>query len=307
VAVAAYGFGGPRAPLPDLTIGGSAAADYALALLGALVVARCSISYPRLLGRAAGANLRGTLRSARRSDAFWIGLAWAGAGFVGSFGMKLFPYRVLADLFPPLASLRVPSRAAMIAYVGLAVLAGLGARRLAGAIPRRLPRLRPAAVYAALAVLLLFELRAAPLRFVRGAVFPDGVTLRLKSTPMRGGIVELPSAEGTVFNHLYMLRAADHGRPLVNATSSFITPTTWRIYKLTEGPGGVSDELMTLLEEIPASYLVVRHALIPAERLQEFRSFLTRGVAAGRLRLVGSYDDRNELYAVTKTEPEAHE
>ena len=303
-ALVAAGLGGARATLLGIKLVGSTVADQSLSLLVVLLVARGCVAYPRILGRAEGRSLIGTLRSERRTDAFWIGLAWAGAGFLGSFGMKLFPYRVLAELFPPLGSLRMPARAAMIAYVGLALLAGLGASRLAEVIPQRLPRLKPLIVYSALAVALLFELRGAPLEFARGAADPDAVTRRLKETPMRGGVVELPSVEGATFNHLYMLRAADHGRPLVNASSSFISPETYRIYKLTEGPG-IPDELVSLLEEIPASYLVVRHNLIKPGRRPEYEAFLARGVAAGRLRFIRRFDQSDDLYAVTKTEPDA--
>ena len=36
------------------------------------------------LKRAEGHNLIASLRSARRSDGFWLGLIWTGAGFLGS-------------------------------------------------------------------------------------------------------------------------------------------------------------------------------------------------------------------------------
>ena len=73
---------------------------------------------------------------------------------------------------------------------------------------------RDAAAVCALAVC------AAAVRVARGAArascaarsYPDAVTLRLKETPMRGGLVELPAgSDGN--NHRYMLRAADHGTP----------------------------------------------------------------------------------------------
>ena len=105
-------------------------ADHALLVLTVALVARLCISYPRLLRRGVGNNLIESLRSERRSDAFWLGVIWAGAGFLGSFGMKLFLYRVLFDLLLPFQSVRAPYRAAMTAYVGLALLAGLGAARL---------------------------------------------------------------------------------------------------------------------------------------------------------------------------------
>jgi hypothetical protein len=84
----------------------------------------------------------------------------------------------------------------MFCYIGLALLADLGAMRLSQLLTAWHPLIKAWVVYSTLVAALLFELRAAPLPFVRGAVFPDAVTLRLKQTPMGEGIVELPSLPG---------------------------------------------------------------------------------------------------------------
>jgi hypothetical protein len=277
----------------------------ALHLLVAALALRLSLgAYARLRGRRDGAARVAPPRTTRHADAYWLGLVWALAGFVLSLGTNTVLFRLLHDYVLPFRSLRIPARAAMLAYVGLALLAGLGASRLAAALARRYPRLRPAAVYAALAAVLLFELRAAPLEFSRGAAEPDEVTLRLKRTPMRGGVVELPSSQSDLTNHLYMLRAADHQRPLVNATSSFITEETWQIFELTKGPG-IDPKLLDLFERIPVSYVVVRRGMIKEERRPDFDSFLSQATAVGRLRLVRTFADGNSLYAVAGTEPAA--
>jgi hypothetical protein len=275
--------------------------ERALAVLAAAGVARLCLAYPSFL-RAAHANLVGTLRSERRCDAFWVGLVLSGVGFFYSLGWNFFFYRICYDLLPVFRSMRVPTRGAMFAYLGLALLAGLGVRRLAGAITTRRPRVRPAAVYAAACVLLLLELNGAPLSFMRGEVYPDAVTLRLKETPMRGGVVILPA--GPDFNHRYMLRAADHGKPLVVGTSGFNSPQEDQIEHWT-GAGNIPVGLLNLLEQIPASYVVVKNDLIGPERRTNYSTFLTRGVTSGRLRFVNRFDGRDDLYAVVKTEPDA--
>jgi hypothetical protein len=276
--------------------------ERALAALTAAAVARLCLSYPALLRRGEGANLIETLRSPRRTEAFWLGLLWFGVGFCYSLGWNFFFYRILYQLIPIFKSMRVPTRGAMIAYLGLSVLAGLGVGRLAELVARKRPGWRPAAVYAAACVLLLAELNAAPLHFMRGEVFPDAVTLRLKETPMRGGIVVLP-ANGD-FNHRYMLRAADHAKPLVVGTSGFNPPYEDEIERLTrEGPS--SEQFLDLLEKIPASYLVIHHPGVPPEQRAVYETFLSRAIAAGRLRFVNRFDGRDDLYAVVKTEPEA--
>ncbi|MBC7929068.1 MAG: hypothetical protein H7Z38_00690, partial [Rubrivivax sp.] len=159
------------------------------------------------------------------------------------------------------------------------------------------------AVVALIILALLFELRAAPLRFMRGAVYPDQITLRLKATPMRGGLVELPTGGGTL-PHLYMLRAADHGRPLINAISTFVPQHAWEIDKMShETP--IPPSLLDALEKVPTSYLVIHNQHIDPTRLPVFESFLVSGVASGRLRFINRFDGRDDLYAVVKTEPEA--
>ncbi|HEU4598070.1 MAG TPA: hypothetical protein VFS10_23280, partial [Pyrinomonadaceae bacterium] len=223
-------------------------------------------------------------------------------GFCYSLGWNFFFYRILYQLLPIFKSMRVPTRGAMIAYLGLAVLSGLGVARLAELLKSKRPGLRASVVYTVACVLLLGELNAAPLRFMRGDVYPDAVTLRLKETPMRGGIIVLPA--GADFNHRHMLRAADHAKPLIVGTSGFNPPYEVEIELLTRG-GPITMQFLDLLEKIPASYLVVQTHLVPPERRDVYEIFLARSVASGRLRFVRRFDGRDDLYAVTKTEPEA--
>jgi hypothetical protein len=192
----------------------------------------------------------------------------------------------------------------MICYAGLAVLAGIGASRLASRAAYVWTHARTATVvFALVSAALLFELHASPLPIEVGEVEPSQLALRLKRTPMNGGLVELPSEEGAN-RHYYMLRAADHARPLVNATASFISPLTAQINKAThEGP--IPSNFQDLLEGIPTSYLVVHTERLAPERWANYETFLARGLASGRLRFINRFDGGADLYAVTKTEPEA--
>ena len=157
-------------------------------------------------------------------------------------------------------------------------------------------------MFPVLAALLLFELNASRLRFTRGDVDPDAVTLRLKETPMRGGVVVLP-ANGAV-NHRHMLRAADHKKPIIVGTSGFDSPYEDQIETDTRA-GPIPAKLMQLFEDAPASYLVIENHLIPPERRIDYETFLARAVVAGRLRYINRFDGRSDLYAVVKTEPHA--
>ena len=275
--------------------------ERALSLFTLALAARLCLAYPTFL-RADNANLVETLRSDRRDDLFWLGTMLSVVGFCYSLGWNFFFYRICYDLLPVFRSMRVPTRGAMFAYLGLSLLAGAGVRRLAALISERRSRVRPAAVYAAACALLLIELNGAPLDFMRGAVFPDAVTQRLKQTEMRGGVVILPA--GAEHNHEYMLRAADHQKPLVVGTSGFNSPQEDQIEHWTAA-GTIPTGLLNLLEQIPASYVVVKNARIGPERKQDYAAFLARGVAAGRLRFVNRFDGTDDLYAVVKTEPGA--
>jgi hypothetical protein len=277
------------------------ASEHVLALLGIAIIVRFALAYPRAL-QFQNANLIETLRSDRRSDAFWIGVILTFIGFFYSLGWNFFFYRILYDLIPMFRSMRVAVRGAMIAYLGLAILAGLGGIKLAEALRARRPRFQSSVVVAMICALLLFELNAARLRFVHGDVEPDAVSLRLRDTRMRGGLVVLP-ANASV-NHHHLLRAADHMKPMVIGTSGFDSPYEVQI-ELATRAGPIPANFMKYLEEIPASYLVITNHLIPPERRVDYETFLGRAVAAGRLRYVNRFDDRDDLYAVVKNEPDA--
>jgi hypothetical protein len=237
-----------------------------------------------------------------RAEAFALGLLWTIIGFLGSFGLNSFFHRALYEYVPLFRSMRVAARWSMIAYLGLALLAGLGAEACVSLIRRHWSNLRRWPVYALIIIALLFEQRVAPLQLIRGEADPDQLTLRLKETPMRGGVVELPAGPRRT---LYMARAADHGHPLVTAINSFVPPIEQEIESLTSSRP-VPDRLLELFESVPVSYLTIHNASLDPLGRAALESFLARGRATGRLRFIRSYGDeghRQDLYAVTKTEP----
>jgi hypothetical protein len=275
--------------------------ELVLGMLTVAVVARLCLAYPWFL-LTARANLVETLRSPQRGDAFWLGLLLTVIGFCYSLGWNFFFYRLCYDLLPMFRSMRVVTRGAMMAYLGLALLAGLGVKHLAEVLPVRFPWLRARMVSSVACALLLIELNAAPLQFMRGEVNPDAVTLRLKQTPMRGGLVVLPAGGG--FNYRYMLRSADHQKPLIVGTSGFNSPIEDRIENLTS-TGSIQMQLLNLFETVPASYVVVENKSIAPERRADYQDFLARAVVSGRLRFINRFEGGADLYAVVKTEPEA--
>ncbi|MEP6911970.1 MAG: hypothetical protein ABI923_04400 [bacterium] len=268
-----------------------------------ILLTRFLIAYPHIVKRPRQRNAIASLRLERRSDAFWLGLLWAVIGFSGSLGMNFFFHRFLYENVPLFRSIRVPARWAMICYLGLALLAGLGAKQLGDLITRHWPKIQPVPIYVVIALALLIEQRSAPLSLIHGAVDPDALSLWFKQTPMAGGIVELPATNGNLEIYLYTLRAADHNRPLVTAVSGFETPMSREIQALTHEEV-VPDRFLDLLESIPCSYLVMHNDFMGSANQLAMEAVLARGIAAGRLLFIKRYE-AGDLYAVTKTEPNA--
>lgn len=313
LALVAAGSDGFELKIAGLKIPSMSDSSRPLFYLTATLIARLCIAYPEALRLHGDRSLVETIRAARRSETFGIGLVWVVMGFFGSLGMNFFFHRTLFDLVPIFRSIRVPARWAMIAVLGLALLAGLGAKQLVEALARWRPAFQTAtmraAVYALVCLLFLFEQRAAPLELVRGDVDPDPLTLHLKATPMRAGIFYHP-AGGEAPHHRYVLRQADHQRPLVTAISGFAPLPVQELEALSRS-NPIPDRYLDLLEKLPASYLVVQNALLKPESRAATERMLTRGIAAGRLRYIGNFDARSsggtdaDLFAITKNELDA--
>jgi len=269
---------------------------------------RFLIAVPEVIRRIIGEkNYFASFRSNPGAIAILLGLIWTVTGFFGSLGMHFPFHRFLFAVILPFRSIRAPARWAMICFVGLAILAGLGAVHVAKLVRRWSPRVPRTVVYSVLVVLILFEQRVAPIQFARGEADPDALTLRLKQTPMLGGLVELPAEKDNYAYQSYVLRAADHGRPIITASSSFSPPFVQQIESLTL-TRPIPDKFIDLLETIPASYLVVHNSLLTADSRQAIEALISRGIAAGRIRFINSYGNPlapDDLYAITKTEPNA--
>jgi uncharacterized protein DUF4214 len=276
-------------------------------ILGAITLGvRLVIAYPEVLHRIIDFKREfPKLRANPRTVLIALGAIWGLTGFLGSFGMNFVFHRTLYQLIPLFRGLRAPVRWATICYIGLALLAGLGAEQFVQLVRRWAPRLPSALTLVALAMLILFEQRVAPIVFVRGEVDPDAITLRLRDTAMAGGIVEFPAERDHYAYYRYMLRAADHGRPIVTASSSFSPPIVQEIETLTR-TRPIPDRLLEVLENIPTSYVVVHKSLMNPDNLDAIEAFMARATATGRLRFINSYgNELDDLYAVTKIEPNA--
>lgn len=302
VAVLVTGYGVFRLHLLGVDLIRASSPWRSLVIIAGAQVTRWLLAPPKFLS---GARLSELWKRLLSDQALVVGLIWVLFGFIGSFGMNFFFHRMLFEYVPLFRSIRVPARWAMICFVGLSVLAAMGAAKLVTrfAIARR-PSDK-AAAFTVIIMLLLFEQRAAPLQLARGNADPDAVTLRLKAMTMRGGIVELPAGIDHT-NYLYTLRAADHAHPLVTGVSGFSPPIIKAVEEMSQRRP-VPNQFLDLLEAIPVSYLVVHNATMNDQNRLAVQEFLGKGVAAGRLHLMGRFGEResDELFAIHKTEPEA--
>jgi hypothetical protein len=192
----------------------------------------------------------------------------------------------------------------MLGHLGLAIAAGVGVAALIGAL-RRTGLLRMAALTPyVIGVVLVVDLWAAPILLVRGETDPDDVTRHLSRLTLAGGIVHLPTSPNVLSTAV--LRSADHGKPLITAFSGFTPPVAAEIERLAKRDS-IPDDLQTLFESIPASYLVVHDSQLDPTERDPLRAFLLRQIGAGRIRFIGRFDGarRNDLYAVVRIEPGA--
>jgi len=263
-------------------------------------------AYPDALPFVRSGSLKESLRSIRRPDAIVLGALLALLGFLGSFGVRFPFHRLLYETIFLFRSIRAPARWATIAYLGLSILAGVGVGALAEAWKRRRPGARTGAAFALACAALLFEDRAAPLDLVRGEADPDEVTRFLAGTPMKGGLVELPSGGEDLGNYRAVLRAADHGKPLITAVSGFASPIVRRIEE-DERKTPIPGDFLDFLESIPVSYVLVHEPSLGPAMKSTHRAWIESALASGRLVFVKRFDGarQNDLFAVAKNEPGA--
>ncbi|MEO8218369.1 MAG: hypothetical protein ABI718_14910, partial [Acidobacteriota bacterium] len=262
-----------------------------------LVLTRLWFRYPEALGHER--SLRDLLRRSRFPLEIWTAFLWILVGFLGSLGLNSFFHAFLFD-FPQFRSIRIPARWAMITYVGLAVVAAAGA----AVIRHRAGRRFSIAVTALLPLLLLFELRAAPIDWYYAEREPPPAYRWLASTDIHGAIAEMPF--GLDPEYLYVLRATAHHKPLLNGVSGFYPPAHDRLVDLA-GKTPLPLSLYDKLRESGASILVVHPDLLSETDRVPMRSWLLEGIRSGAAVFLRRFDDgvRGDwVFAIRPIKPE---
>jgi MFS family permease len=249
----------------------------AIVLAAAGIVCGVRASRPHSPGVSPGDQLRsGETPDRCRRDArtpLLLALLWLAAGFVGSLGLHTFFYRLLLAYVPGFGAVRVPARWANIAYIGLAMLVAFAV----AAIGRRW---RWAA--AAVAALLVIELRAAPIRWY--IVPRDEPAVYRWLAPQDVRIIEVPFDDGEA-EFGPMLSATLHHRPMANGASGFAPPEFLRLSSMWHAPE-VGDDFVDELRRIHVDLVIARGD----ELLDRERRWLRRELERGRLSFVRRFD-----------------
>jgi hypothetical protein len=223
--------------------------------------------FPGALGIAL--SIAGIVLARRERRALALALLWLLVGFAGSLGFHMFFHRFLYAHVPGFAAVRVPSRWANIAYIGMSML-------IAMALARRQWMARVAVA------LFVIELHAAPIRWF--ITVPDVPPVYRWLAPQDVRIIEVPFDAGEA-EFGPMLWSTAHHRPMANGASGFAPPEFLRISTLWHAPK-VSDEFVDELRHIGIDLIIVRGD----ETLERERRWLRRELGRGRLAFVRRFD-----------------
>jgi hypothetical protein len=168
-----------------------------------------------------------------RSDAralAWSAFALVAAGLVLSFGPEGIRslYAALHDNVFGFQAIRAPARFAVVAVLGLCLLAALGVRALQVVVfpavtpptadARGMSQRAPALVGAVLIAGLCLEYVNAPLPLAAAPPSRTEVGQWLAAEPTPGAVLHLPIAVD-IDNTPFMVQSLEHGRPIVNGYS----------------------------------------------------------------------------------------
>ncbi len=207
-----------------------------------------------------------------------IGAVWCLLGFVGSLGLNFWFHTFLFDAVPGFRAIRAPARWASIAYVGLAIL-------IAVAIAFIEQRRNTRWIAWIFPLLFLVELRAAPINWYQAVAAPPEVYRWLAKQNISGAVLELPVDTGSS-EYIYLLRATEHRKRLVNGVSGFVPPQLAKLIAMSREqpiPDSFVDELRRIGTE-----LVIVHADSLAN--PDSWNWLRRELNRGRITLIRRFD-----------------
>lgn len=242
-------------------------------------------------------SIRSFLARSRFSAEQWCCFLWIAIGVVGSLGMNAFLHQFLYDRIPVFAAIRVPARWGMVAYTGLTIPIAIGVQSLIDRVRWR------RTAFAGIAAVLMLEFFTPPLRWWSAAGETPAMYRWLAGAGVSGAMLEIPTSLGSDEYH-YLLRATEHGVPLVNGVSGFFPKDYSEIERLLSGQP-IGDALLERLEQYGCSTIVV-HADRLFDRSPAVRDWLRLELRRGRLVFLRRFDHGVEgdyVFAVAEREP----
>lgn len=195
-------------------------------------------------------------------------------GVAFSVGLHNPLYALLVEHVSALRGIRVPSRWAVLAYVGFSMLAAMSLRSA------RLP------VVVIAAVVTVAQVFAVPIRWYLMPALPD-VYRWAKAGPIGGAILELPVGVHSL-EYWYVWGAAAHLRPIFNGASGGAPPVYHEVRAMFAGPH-ISDKAVARLRDLGGSHVIV-HSDALGERREDVRRWLRESLARGDLAYVGRFE-----------------
>lgn len=207
-----------------------------------------------------------------------IALLWIAIGFLGSLGLNFEFHRFLFGGVPGFRAIRSPARWAVIAYIGLAILAAFAIAAVAR---------KQKWIAAAFPILFIAELWSVPVRWFLADPTPAPVYAWLNAQPRPTPVMELPIDELPI-EYDYLLRSTAHHQPIVNGVSGFAPPERVRLAAMANS-APVRPDFVDALRANRVRYVIV-HADVLGQRAKETRAWVKREVERGRLGFVQRFD-----------------
>lgn len=204
-----------------------------------------------------------------------IGIALIALGFLGSLGLHTAFGRILFDYVPLFRGIRVPARWAMIAYLGVAMLASAGALAIA----------RRRWMHAVVVALLFVELRAMPIRWYLSTGETPPVYAWLAQQQIVGAVMELPPDQPNVYAAMFWSHL--HHKPLLNGVSGY-KPAHYAVLEADWRTTPIPRSFFERVRQLGGTVIIVHHDRL-GTRAGAARAALDDEVRRGRLALVGAF------------------
>lgn len=193
-----------------------------------------------------------------RPPEIWTYAAVGGLGVVLSLGPSGGLFTLLFRFVPPYQGLRVPSRAAILFLLAIAILSAYGLAKVKSRWFRIL-----------LVIATSLECFAGPIPWSFERPVQPPIYRHVASLPGKAAIVELPLPPPDSFqdNARYVYRSIEHWQPMVNGYSGFVPASYRRAFRLLMRQG-LDEGLRTLSEEGLQFVLVHSQRIGPRMRRQ---------------------------------------